>query len=375
MTYVVAPLVLGIASAVLAALIDIADKLLNNYGVCKININEGKKEVEMKGGSHLLLSLAEQKIFIPSACGGRGTCGACKIQMPLNEDPILPTELPFFTKEEIAQKTRLACQVKLKKDVEIKIPEELFNVKKLEATVSSIVDVTYDIKEVKLSIPESIVFKPGQYMQFETPKYKHNKKTFDSTFRAYSLASSVEFGSKNEVEFLIRLVPGGVVTTYTHEYLKEDEKINLIGPFGDFFVQDTGNLMVCVAGGSGMAPFRSIFRTMIENNTFQDREIWYFFGAKAIRDMYYMDWNYDLEKKYSNFHFVPALSEPMPEDNWNGPVGLITEVLDSYLKDKIDKNGIREGYLCGSPGMLDACMAVMGKNDMKEEDIFFDKFA
>ncbi len=371
--YVLAPLILGITSAVLAALIDISDKVLNNYGVCKININSGKKELDVKGGSPLLITLAEQKIFVPSACGGRGTCGACKIQMPTNEDPVLPTEIPFFNKEELANKTRLACQVKVKKDLEIEIPEDLFNVKKLESTVASIVDVTYDIKEVRLQIPEPVSFKPGQYMQFETPKYKHNKKTYDSTFRAYSLASSV--GSKDEVEFLIRLVPGGIVTTYTHEYLKEGAKINTIGPFGDFYVRDTGNIMICVAGGSGMAPFRSIFRTMMEENTFQNREIWYFFGAKATRDMYYMDWLYDVEKQYKNFHFVPALSEPLPEDNWKGPTGLITEVLDTYLKENIDTKATREGYLCGSPGMLDACMAVMGKNNMKEEEIFFDKFA
>ncbi|XP_060084795.1 Na(+)-translocating NADH-quinone reductase subunit F-like [Ylistrum balloti] len=372
--YILAPLVLGIVSAVLAALIDISDKVLNNYGTCKINVNNGDKELSVKGGSPLLLTLAEQKIFVPSACGGKGTCGACKLQMPNNTDPVLPTELPFFNKEELANKTRLACQVKVKKDIDIAIPEELFNVQKLESTVSSIVDVTYDIKEVRLSISENLnSFKPGQYMQFETPKYKHNKKTFDTTFRAYSLASSR--GSKNELEFLIRLVPGGVVTTYTHEYLKVDQAINVIGPFGDFYVRDTKNTMICVAGGSGMAPFRCIFRTMLEQNTFTEREIWYFFGAKAIRDMYYMSWLYDLEKKYKNFHFVPALSEPQPEDNWNGPVGLITEVLDKYLKKDIDRTNTLEGYLCGSPGMLDACMAVMGKNDMKEENIFFDKFA
>ncbi len=371
--YIVAPIVLGVVSAVLAALIDIADKILNNYGNCKIDINNGKKELEVKGGAPLLSTLGEMKIFIPSACGGRGTCGACKIQMPEHSDPILPTELPFFTKQEIDEKTRLACQVKLKKDVKIQIPEELFNIKKVSGTVTSIVDVTYDIKEVKLSMPEPITFEPGNYIQFETPRYKFNKKTHDVTFRAYSLASSV--ATKDEVEVLIRLVPDGVVTTYTHEFLKVGDRICIIGPFGDFYVRDTKNLMVCVAGGSGMAPFRSIFRTMIENNTFEEREIWYFFGAKATRDMYYMDWLYDLEKKYSNFHFVPALSEPLPEDNWTGPVGLITEVLDTYLKKDIDSSAVREGYLCGSPGMLDACMAVMGKNNMKESEIFYDKFA
>lgn len=370
---IMAPLILAIISAVLAALIDLTDKLVNNYGICKIDINKGKKEMDIKGGTPLLFTLSEQKIFVPSACGGRGSCGACKVQITNNIGPVLPTEVPYLTKEELDSDTRLACQVKVKQDLDIHIPEELFNVKKLHSKVTSIVDLTYDIKEVKLSIPEDINFFPGQYAQFETPKYKHNKKRKESTFRAYSISSSVH--TKSELEFLIRLVPDGIVTTYVHNYLHVGEHINLIGPFGDFYVRNTKATMVCVAGGSGMAPFKCIFNTMIEEGTIENREIWYFFGARAIRDCYYMEWLYELEKKYANFHFVPALSDPLPEDNWEGPTGLITEVLDGYLKKDIDPNAKREGYLCGSPGMLDACMAVMDKNNMKEEDIFFDKFA
>ncbi len=367
------PLSLSIASAVLAALIYLTDKIVNNYGTCTLDINASKKELSVTGGSPLMFTLAEQKIFVPSACGGRGSCGACKVKIKSDIGPILPTELPYLTKEEKEQNIRLSCQIKVKQDLQLEIPEEIFNVQRLEGTITGIKDVTYDIKEVQVEIPEAISFFPGQYEQFETPKYKHNKKTHDTTMRAYSLSSPVHDSKK--LEFLIRLVPDGIVTTYVHEYLQEGQKINVIGPFGDFYVRDTDAKMICVAGGSGMAPFRSIFKTMIKNDTITKREIWYFFGARAVRDLYYVDWLEELDKKYENFHFVPALSDPLPEDNWSGPTGLITEILDGYLKKDIKRDKELEGYLCGSPGMLDACMAVMGKNNMSSDRIFYDKFA
>ena len=180
---------------------------------------------------------------------------------------------------------------------------------------------------------------------------------------------------RNHLEFLIRLVPGGIVTTYVHEHLTEGQKINVIGPFGDFNVKDTGATMICVAGGSGMAPFKSIFNHMIDTGEIQTREIWYFFGARTKKDLFYLDWLNELDAQYEKFHFVAALSEPQPEDNWDGATGLITEVLAEFLTDKVDRNQPLEGYLCGSPGMLDACMAVMRQFELSEDKIYFDKFA
>ena len=334
--------------------------------------NGGKKDLNVQGGAPLLFTLADEKIFVPSACGGKGTCGACKVQVSSDIGPLLPTETPYLTQEEIDAKTRLACQVKVKQDINIQIPEEIFNVKKLNSEVISIKDLTYDIKEVRLKIPEEVSFIPGYYAQFETPKYKHEKKNVESAYRAYSIASSTDV--QGELEFLIRLVPGGIVTTYVHNYLKEGDKINIIGPFGEFYVRDTKATMICVAGGSGLAPFKSIFNSMVADGTIRERNIWYFFGARTTKDCYYMDWLYGLEKEYENFHFIPALSEPTVEDKWDGPTGLITEVLDGYLKKDVDHSPGLEGYLCGSPGMLDACMAVMTKNSMDPENIYFDKF-
>jgi Na+-transporting NADH:ubiquinone oxidoreductase subunit F len=180
---------------------------------------------------------------------------------------------------------------------------------------------------------------------------------------------------KNHLEFLIRLVPGGIVTTYVHEHLEEGQKINVVGPFGDFNVKETGATMICVAGGSGMAPFKSIFNHMIETGEIETREVWYFFAARTKKDLFYLDWLDELDEKYEKFHFVAALSEPQPDENWEGATGLITEVLARYLEEEIDRDQPLEGYLCGSPGMLDACMAVMRQFEMDEEKIYFDKFA
>lgn len=370
--FFVAPVAIGGISAAFAALISITDKIVNNYGEIVIDINKGKKELTVKGGQPMLFGLAESGIFVPSACGGRGSCGACKVTVTSDVGPLMPTEAPYLTQEEIKGNVRLSCQIKLKQDVQIEIPEELFNVQEFNATVERITDVTHDIKEVYCKLPEGkeVTFISGQYGQFEVPPYD---KVKEKTMRAYSMSSAPS--DRNHLEFLIRLVPGGIVTSYVHEHLREGQKIRIIGPFGDFQVRDTPATMICVAGGSGMAPFKSIFQDMIDKGTMNDRDIWYFFGARSRRDVFYLDWLYELDEKYPNFHFVPALSEPQPEDNWDGPTGLITEVLDGYLKNEISREKNLEGYLCGSPGMLDACMAVMSQNDMSPDDIFFDKFA
>jgi Na+-transporting NADH:ubiquinone oxidoreductase subunit F len=368
----VAPLAIGGISAALGAFISIVDKIVNNYGDLVIDINSGKRELDIKGGAPLLMTLSENGIFVPSACGGRGSCGACKTKVVTDIGPHLPTESPFLDKSELEENVRLACQVKVKENLQIEIPDSLFNVKQYEGTVERIVDVTHDIKEVYVKLPEGeeVDFVCGQYGQFEVPPYDKIKTP---TQRAYSMSSAPS--DRNHLELLIRLVPGGIVTTYVHERLTEGQKINVVGPFGDFNVKDTGATMMCVAGGSGMAPFKSIFNHMIDTGEIESREIWYFFGARTKRDLFYLDWLAELDSKYEKFHFVAALSEPQPEDAWDGETGLITEVLAKYLTDRVDREQPLEGYLCGSPGMLDACMAVMRQFEMSEDSIYFDKFA
>lgn len=373
LAFFIAPLAISGISAALALLISITDKIVNNYGECEININEGAQEMTVDGGGNLLVTLAENKIFIPSACGGRGSCGECKVTVTNDIGPTLPTEVPWMNKQELEQNVRLSCQVKIKTDIELEIPEELFKIQEYMGVVESIEDVTHDIKEVYFALENNaqVDFKAGQYGQIETPPYG---KVKERTQRAYSMASQPS--DTHRLGFLIRLVPGGVVTTYVHEQLKQGDRMKIIAPMGDFHVrEESDDAMICVAGGSGMAPFKSIFYDRIERGLMDQRDIWYFFGARTEKDMFYLDELYKLDEQYERFHFVPALSEPEEGTSWKGETGLITDVLDRYLKSTIAPETPKEGYLCGSPGMLDACMEVMHANDMTEDKIYFDKFA
>lgn len=371
MSYLIAPLAIAGISGVMAALIAIVDMLANNYGEVKVDINDGKKEMTVRGGSPLLLTLSSEGLFLPSACGGRGSCGACKCQVLTDVGPHLPTETPYLTSDELKDNVRLACQIKVKGDLGINIPEDLFNVKQFKAEVVSIKDVTYDIKEVLFDLGgDTIEFESGKYVQVEVPPHDKIK---GSTQRAYSMSSKPS--SKGQVELLIRLVPGGIVTTYVHQHLRVGQQINLIGPFGDFKRTEGDSLMLCIAGGSGMAPFKSMLYDMLESGE-KEREVWYFFGARTTADMFYMEEMRELEKQLPNFHFCPALSEPQEGDGWDGATGLITDVLDRYLKEHINTEGKKvEGYLCGSPGMIDACNRVMNNNGIAQENVYYDKFA
>jgi len=370
-TVLVAPAALSAISAALAILISLTDKVVNNYGEVAIDINGGSRGLKVNGGANMLVTLAESGIFVPSACGGRGSCGECKVKVNSDVGPHLPTEIPYLTNEQLEENVRLSCQVKLKGDVEIEIPEYLFKIEQYEGVVERIRDLTHDIKEVYFRLTDGeLDFKAGQYGQIEVPPYG---KVKEPTQRAYSMSSVPS--DTNHVEFLVRLVPGGIVTTYVHEHLQEGKKMKVIAPFGDFYVRDTEAQMICVAGGSGMAPFKSIFYDFVEHGTMDKRDIWYFFGARTKKDLFYLDELNELQEKYERFHFIPALSEPEESDNWDGATGLITEVLDEYLRNTISTETEKEGYLCGSPGMLDACMAVMRERDMAEEKIYFDKFA
>lgn len=369
MNFLIAPLAIALVAALLAAAISIVDKIVNNYGEVDIDINDGKKVLKVDGGDTLLSSLASQEIFIPSACGGRGTCGACKCQVTSDVGPHLPTESPYMSKQELSDNIRLSCQIKIKADIQLQIPDELFNIQKYSSKVVSIKDLTHDIKEVTFDLQgEEINFQAGKYVQLVVPP--HNKiKGY--TQRAYSMASRP--GDKGNVQLLIRLVPGGIATSWVHTLLNEGDTVELVGPFGDFFRSDTEATMICIAGGSGMAPFKSILYDMFDSGEI-NREVWYFFGARTSKDMFYLDEMRELEKKWENFHFVAALSEPEEGSEWAGETGLITDVLDTYLKNKIDMEKPREGYLCGSPGMIDACNSVLGKNKIAPDKIYYDKF-
>lgn len=348
----------------LAALLTMAERFLLDYGVCKITIN-GDKIYEVKGGNHLLGSLQEQDIFIPSACGGRGSCGLCKVKVLEGGGPLLPTETPYLTKEEIENNTRLACQVKVRNDIEIVIPEELSSIREYEAKVVSIKDLTYDIKylSLKLKEDETIDFVAGQYVQLKIPSYGNIK---DEVYRAYSIASPES--NKNQIDLIIRRVPNGIATTYIFDYLKEGDTIFFNGPYGDFYLRDSHREIIYIAGGSGLAPIKSMLHKMVEEGI--NRKATFFFGCVSGRDLYFIEEMKNFEEKLPNFKFIPALSDPKPEDNWSGETGLITEVVDRH----ISSGGDYEAYLCGSPGMINASIKVLESKGIPEEHIYYDKF-
>lgn len=352
-------------TGILAFLLTLADRTIGNYGEMKIIINE-EKEYIVDGGDSLLASLIEEKIFIPSACGGKGTCGYCKVEVLEGGGPVLPTELPFLTEEEINRNVRLSCQCKVKEDMKIRIPEELFNVREYEVKVESIEDMTSEIKKLRLRFKEGeeINFKPGQYMQLKTPIYEGND---EEVYRAYSIASPPS--QKDYIDLIIGYVPGGKATTYVHKFLKEGDIIEINGPYGDFYYQDKyDNEMVLVAVGTGMAPILSILYHMKDNNI--NRKATFYFGAKTPEDLFLLDEMKDFEENLYDFKFVPTLSRVIDEHNWTGERGRVNVALDKHIKSPDDK----EAYLCGSPGMIDSVISVLMEKGILEELIYYDKF-
>ncbi len=364
-TLIISVLIIAAIGAVLAALLVIAEFFLANYGQCKITIND-EKELTVTGGASLLSTLNAEKIFIPSACGGRGTCAMCKLQVLDGAGSALPTEEPYLDKTELAENVRLSCQVKVRNDLKIQIPEELFAVKEYTATCSEIRDLTHDIKLFRFELikPDSIEFVPGQYMQLLAPKYAKSK---EEVYRAYSTASDP--AEKNFIEMIIRLVPGGICTTYCFEYLKVGDTVKMTGPYGDFQLQDSDAEMIFIAGGSGMAPFVSILHQM--KNQGIGRKATYYFGANLVKELFYLDEMKRFEEVLPNFRFVPVVYKPGEDESWNGETGLVTEAVQRNFSDASNC----QGYLCGSPGMIDASIKVLKQLGMKESQVYYDKFA
>lgn len=353
-------------SVTLAVIILIADAVFGNYGTCEIDINNGARKLQVPGGRPLLSTLSNEGIFIPSACGGKGACGLCKLQVLSGGGEVFATETPWLTKEEIADNVRLACQLKVKRDLAIVIPERYFLVKEFTTEVTAITDLTHDIKEVTLKLlkPDSVTFRAGQFMQIQVPVYELTKV---EVYRAYSISSPPD--RTDSLEFEIRLVPNGICTTYVHQYLKVGDKVTVNGPYGEFYLRDSEREIVFIAGGSGMAPIKSILFDMKAKGN--QRKATYFFGAVSKQDLFHVETMRQLEAEMPNFKFVPALSQPKPEDHWDGATGLVTEVLERHLEGNADV----EAYLCGSPGMINACVKVLNAKGVPENMIFFDKFA
>lgn len=353
-------LILVLILIIITILLLVAENFLVSYGECKITLNKDKI-LTIQGGDNLLTALTNNRIFIPAACGGKATCGFCKVTVLSGAGSILPTEKPFLSPTELRMNTRLACQIKVRQDLEIKIPEDLLSAQEFKTRVQEIKDLTYDTKLFALQLiePPTIKFKPGQYIQFKIPG--------TDEFRAYSIASPPHI--ENRVELIVRLVPGGLCSTFMHEELKIGDEIFITGPYGEFYLREESQRpIILIGGGSGMAPIRSIVYHLKESG--MPRKAVFFFGARAKRDLYYTEEYRELERSFPNFRYIPALSEPKPEDDWDGEVGLITEVVDKYINDASPM----EAYLCGPPPMIDAALKVLPKKGLRPERVYFDKF-
>ncbi|MHC4640440.1 MAG: FAD-binding oxidoreductase [Planctomycetota bacterium] len=345
----------------LAAMLMIAERLLINYGICKLDINAGEKPLEVDGGQTLLSSLYTNEIFIPSACGGKGSCGHCKITITSGGGPVLPTETPYLTRKEIRSNIRLACQVKIREDIFVRIPTDLLNVRMFTSKVESSVELTYDMKEIRLRLeePAEISQRPGQYVQVQAPSPE------GPVFRAYSISSPVY--EPNIVQLVVRLIPGGIGSTYLHN-VQPGDTVNFTGPYGEFWLnEDPSAEIVCVGGGCGMAPMRDIILSLYDK--WPERVCWLFFGCRTTRDIFYLkEWE-KFSKKHPNFHVVYALSDELEEgEKWDGETGFIHLSVDKHIESGVP----RQAFLCGPPLMIEAVTRVL--QEKGTDDIFYDEF-
>jgi Na+-transporting NADH:ubiquinone oxidoreductase subunit F len=330
-----------------------------------ITVN-GNVTFPAKADSSLFASLRGAGIPIPTVCGGRGRCGRCRVKVPSGGGSLTDAERRHLSKEEIAQDARLSCQVRIREDVSVDLPEELFRVRHYRGRCEQIRSLTHDIKLVRIGLlePDSMDFTAGQYIQLEAPAYGDNP---EPVYRTFSMASPP--GVRNAVELIIRLMPHGVCTTWVHNILAEGDEAAFSGPYGDFHLRDTDRDVILIAGGSGLSPMRSILKDMADKKN--DRRTVLYFGALAKRDVYLTEELDELREALPNFDYTVALSAPDETDEWNGERGLITEVLERREPDASEK----EVYACGSPGMIDACIGTLTGMGVPEERIYFDKFA
>jgi Na+-transporting NADH:ubiquinone oxidoreductase subunit F len=351
--------------AILALLLEIAHAYIANYGDSHILINE-EKDLVVKGGSSLLSSLMEQGIFIPSACGGKGTCAYCKVKVLEGGGPLLPTETPYLNSEEQQEGVRLSCQVKVRNDLRIEIPEALFLIKEFQVRVSQTNDLTPTIKELQfkiLSPEEGIRFKPGQYVQLQIPKYRRSK---GPEYRAYSIASSAQ--DPQNLTLIITKAPEGVVSTYVHDYLKAGDELSIVGPFGEFYLRESDRELLFIATGSGLAPIKSILHQM-ESGQIR-RKASFFFGARTRKDLYYEEELREFENRLADFTLIPTLSRSTEADHWEGEKGRVTDLIEKY----VPQGAPIDVYICGSPDMVQSCLDLLQKKGIPEERILFDKF-
>jgi len=388
----------------LVSVLTFAESKLVQKGDVKLLINDDEeKSPTVQAGSDLLNTLSNNGIFLPSACGGQGTCAMCTCQILEGGGDVLPTETSQLNRGEIKNNVRLACQVKVKNDLKIHIPEEIFNIQKFDCTVRSNNNVATFIKELVLEIPRGtdLDFKAGGYIQIYIPPYNLSFKDFnveeeyhpdwdkynlwdykatndEEIFRAYSMASHP--AEKEIVMLNVRIAtpppgtdfPPGIASSHIFN-LKPGDKVTISGPYGEFFIKDTEREMVYIGGGAGMAPMRShlfhLFHTLKTG-----RKVTFFYGARSKREMFYDDDFKNIEKHFPNFKYNVALSDPLPEDNWDGLTGFIHQAAEQAYLGKHEAPEDIEYYMCGPPMMISAVENMLFNLGVDKEMIAFDEF-
>lgn len=384
-------------------------KLLPSGNV-KVLVN-GEKEFESPVGTSILSALQSQQIYLSSACGGGGTCGQCRCRVVEGGGEILPTEIGFFSRKQQKEHWRLGCQAKIKADIQVEVPAEVFGVKEWECEVVSNHNVATFIKEFVVRLPqgEHLEFKPGSYIQINIPKYHLNFTDFvieerfrsewdkfkmwnlginntEETMRAYSMANYPAEGDIVMLNIRIATPPfdrstggwkqgvkPGIGSSYIFG-LKPGDKVTVSGPYGDFHILDTKNEMLYIGGGAGMAPLRSQLLHLFNTLNTTDRKISYWYGARSKNEIFYEEDFRKIEKEYPNFSFNIALSEPIPEDNWTGYTGFIHQVIyDNYLKDHDAPEDI-EYYMCGPGPMANSVKKMLESLGVPPEMLLFDDF-
>ena len=400
---------LGITLLLVGALLFAKAKLMPSGNV-KVVVN-GEKEFEVPIGGTVISALQSEGIFLSSACGGSGSCGQCRCQIPEGGGNILPTEVGFFSRRQIKDNWRLGCQTKIKEDIKITVPEEVFGVKEWECTVISNKNVASFIKEFTVKLPEgeAMNFQPGSYAQIQIPKFDLKFTEFDieerfkaewdkfkmwdlackndeETTRAYSMANYPAEGNIITLNVRIATPPfdratggwqagikPGIGSSYIFN-LKPGDKVTMSGPYGDFHILDTKREMLYIGGGAGMAPLRAHLLHLFITLKTTDRTVSYWYGARSKAEIFYEEDFRAIEKEFPNFKFHIALSEPRPEDNWTGPVGFIHQVIhDNYLKDHSDPEDI-EYYMCGPGPMAKAVEGMLDSLGVPREMLHFDDF-
>lgn len=410
LTVITSVIVFLIVIIILVVVILVAKSKLLPSGNVKIVINDDK-ELDVPAGGTLLNTLQNEKVYLSSACGGKGTCGECRCRVTDGGGEILPTEVGFFTRKEQQLNWRLSCQVKVKEDIKIVVPEEIFGIKEWECEVVSNKNVASFIKEFVVKLPEGekLDFIPGSYSQIRIPKYdikfsdmdiedrfkpewdKFNLwpltvKNDEEVVRAYSMANYPAEGNIITLNVRIATPPfdrktgtwkagikPGIASSYIFN-LKPGDKVKISGPYGDFHMEDTKNEMLFIGGGAGMAPLRSQLLHLFKTLETTDRKVSYWYGARSKNEIFYEEDFRKLEERFDNFDFHIALSEPRPEDNWTGPVGFIHQViLEEYLNEHDEPEEI-EYYMCGPGPMANAVKGMLDNLGVPPEMLKFDDF-